>query len=129
MAKSIKKRKRHMNRAFLVAGIALTWSAIVMAHAMPEKSEPGAGAIVDSAPKSVQIIFDARLEDTFSTISVKDSNGHSINGPTRLEPANHKILETDLPGLLPGDYHVYWNVVSVDGHRTNGDYVFHFKPH
>ena len=118
-----------MNRAFLVAGIALTWSAIVMAHAMPEKSEPGAGAIVDSAPKSVQIIFDARLEDTFSTISVKDSNGHSVNGPTRLEPANHKILETDLPGLLPGDYHVYWNVVSVDGHRTNGDYVFHFKPH
>ena len=124
----IHMRRDYVISKILIAGFILTWSAVVMAHAMPENSEPGAGAVVDAAPKSIKITFDARLEEAFSTITVKDSDGQTINSHTRLEPANQKVLETDLSGLLPGDYHVYWNVISVDGHRTNGDYVFHFRP-
>lgn len=128
MGISIQMRKIYRVRAILFAGIALTWPAIIMAHAMPANSEPGVGAVVATAPQSIQITFDARLEEMSCTITVKNSDGQTINSRTRLEPANHKILETDLNDLLPGDYHVYWNVVSVDGHRTNGDYVFHFRP-
>lgn len=125
---SIRHCKRYSIRAVLLSGIALTWPALILAHAMPEKTEPGVGAVLAAAPHSVRITFDARLEDGFSTITVKNSKGQAINGESRLESANHKILETDLSALSPGDYHVYWNVVSIDGHRTIGDYIFHFRP-
>jgi copper resistance protein C len=34
----------------------------------------------------------------------------------------------DLPPLVPGVYTVTWSVLAVDGHRTQGDYRFTFKP-
>jgi methionine-rich copper-binding protein CopC len=29
--------------------------------------------------------------------------------------------------MAKGAYHVYWDVVSHDGHRANGDYTFAVK--
>ena len=43
-------------------------------------------------------------------------------------PDNNHLLEADLKPLDPGKYHVFWSVVSRDGHRTEGDYTFRVKP-
>jgi methionine-rich copper-binding protein CopC len=121
--------KRHIGitATLLMSGAAL-WSAAVLAHAFPEESRPGVGAVLHQAPHQVRIRFDSRLEEEFSVIIVKDANGERISGRTRLDPKSRKTLEVSLPALQPGDYHVYWNAVSWDGHRTKGDYVFHLKP-
>jgi len=113
--------------ATLPAVAALLWSPLVLAHAFPQEAQPGVGAVLDAAPQQVRIRFDSRLEEKFSVIMVKDANGHRVSGKTKLDPDTHESLETELEALAPGDYHVYWSVVSSDGFRTKGDYVFHIK--
>jgi methionine-rich copper-binding protein CopC len=40
-----------------------------------------------------------------------------------------KTLTAPVTGpLKPGTYTVRWNVLSVDGHKTNGTYTFTVKP-
>ena len=112
-------------RAVLLSGAALLWTPAVLAHAFPEEMQPGAGAKLHTPPRQVRISFDSRVEQEFSLIVVKDAGGERISGRTELDPVSHKTLEVSLPELAPGEYHVYWNVVSWDGHRTKGDYVFH----
>ena len=114
--------------AAAIVGAALFRAPLVLAHAFPEAVQPGVGAVLHDAPKLVRIRYDSGLEEEFSEIVVKDSNGNRVSGRTKLDPASRKTLEAGLKDLEPGDYHVYWTVVSWDGHRTKGDYVFHFNP-
>lgn len=113
---------------FSLACVVLIKTSPALAHALPEESQPAVGAILNEAPKKVRIRFDSRLEDEFSIIVVKDAAGERISGRTKLDPDTRKTLKVSLPNLKPGEYHVYWTVVSWDGDRTMGDYVFHFKP-
>ena len=112
---------------FLLACVVLIKTSPALAHAFPEESQPAVGAILNEAPKKVQIRFDSRLEDAFSVIIVKDADGNRVSGHTRLDPDSRKSLEVKLQTIAAGDYHVYWSVVSWDGHRTRGDYVFSVK--
>ena len=114
--------------AVLLSCTSLLWAAAALAQAFPEESQPGVGAVLHQAPHQVRIRFDSRLEDVFSIIVVKDATGERISGRTKLDPDSLKTLEVSLPALKPGEYHVYWTALSWDGHRTKGDYVFHFKP-
>jgi methionine-rich copper-binding protein CopC len=115
--------------AALLNGAALVWTPAALAHAFPEDTQPGPGAVLQEAPRQVRIRFDSRVEQEFSVIVVKDANGEQVSGRTKIDPATQKSLQVSLPALAPGDYHVYWSVVSWDGHRTKGDYIFHVGPH
>jgi methionine-rich copper-binding protein CopC len=96
-----------------------------LAHAFPMQQTPGAGAELSEPPGKVSILFDAELEATFFSLRVVDASNHEVNaGTPHLAPDNNRLLETDLKTLGPGNYHVFWSVVSRDGHRTNGDYSF-----
>ena len=112
----------------LVTGIALLWASSASAHAFPEETRPEVGAVLNKAPQQVWIRFDSRLEDEFSVIVVKNAAGNRVSGKTKLDPESRRSLEVGLKALAPGDYHVYWSVVSWDGHRSKGDYVFHINP-
>lgn len=99
------------------------------AHAFPMHQSPGAGAELSAPPANVQILFDAELEAPFSSLRVVDESNRSVcAGKGRVDPDNNHLLETDLKPLEPGKYHVFWSVVSRDGHRTEGDYTFRVKP-
>jgi methionine-rich copper-binding protein CopC len=50
-----------------------------------------------------------------------------VNG-VRFADDGHKVLLANLPMLGPGVYRVKWHVVSVDTHRTEGDFNFTVKP-
>jgi methionine-rich copper-binding protein CopC len=41
-----------------------------------------------------------------------------------VDPSDSTLLLTHVPAVPPGTYHVYWQVFSHDGHRTQGDYTF-----
>lgn len=98
------------------------------AHAFPDHSDPRVGSAVASPPTSVRIWFDSDLEPIFSRIIVKNSSGKQVDkGDSHVAPSNDALLIVDLPPLSPGTYHVYWNVVARDTHRTEGDFTFTVK--
>lgn len=101
------------------------WAAQAFPHAMPEQSDPGAGAELRQAPPIVSIRFDSELEPLFSRLIVKDAAGKQVSdGNGTVASPNSRILTTKLTDHAKGTYHVYWSVVSRDGHRTEGDYTF-----
>ena len=52
-------------------------------------------------------------------------DGRTIaTGQAIVDPGNDKQLVLTLPPLAPGRYRVRWHVVSVDTHRTEGEYSF-----
>jgi methionine-rich copper-binding protein CopC len=97
-------------------------------HAFPDHSEPKVGSTVSGSLASVRIWFDGALEPTFSTIIVHDHSGKRVDkGDSKVNSSDAKLLEVSLSPLTAGTYHVMWNVVSRDGHRTSGDFSFVIK--
>ncbi len=98
------------------------------AHAFLLKSAPAVGAAV-TAPSTVRLEFSEGLELAFSGIDVTNGTGALVAAKNvRFNGADHKVLLADLPPLLPGTYRVKWHAVSVDTHRTEGDFSFTVKP-
>jgi copper resistance protein C len=99
------------------------------AHAFLEHSDPHVGGKVHSAPTAVRVWFTEAIEPAFSSIQVLDATGKQVDKKdTHLDSGNRSLLEVSLPRLGPGTYKVVWRVVSVDTHRTNGDFAFQILP-
>ncbi len=116
--------------AILLLALVLSflWSQETRGHAFPDHSDPKVGATVSGPPAMVRIWFDGALEPAFSTIIVKDGSGKKVDkGNGRVNPSDATLLEAGIPSLPPGTYHVIWDVIARDGHRTNGDYTFTIK--
>jgi methionine-rich copper-binding protein CopC len=95
------------------------------AHAFPERSEPAVGSVLQNSPETVTIWFDSFLEPLFSTITVYDKNRNQVDKKdTHLKETDPSGLSVSLPPLAPGVYHLFWHVVSRDGHTTEGDFRF-----
>lgn len=107
----------------LVIGL-LLMATSAWGHSFPDHSEPRVGWTVDK-PARVRIWFDVPIEPFFSTIKVVDKNGQQVDKQDgRVNPMDRTLLEVSLPSLPPGRYRVFWNVISIDTHRTEGDYPF-----
>jgi copper resistance protein C len=113
---------------FLLLSFLLALPGMSQGHAFPDHSNPKVGATLTAAPVGVYIWFDGDLEPAFSSIMVHDATGRMVNQlNSRVNPSNTRLLEVGLPPLPAGTYHVMWNVVSRDGHRTSGDFSFTIK--
>jgi methionine-rich copper-binding protein CopC len=109
--------------------VVLLSASRVSAHAFLEHSDPPVGGKVHSAPATVRIWFTEAIEPRFSSIQVFDATGKRVNKKdTHSDPSNRSLLEVSLPRLGPGSYKVVWCVISVDTHRTNGDFTFQILP-
>ncbi|MGH6741091.1 MAG: copper homeostasis periplasmic binding protein CopC [Bradyrhizobium sp.] len=96
----------------------------VHAHARLDHASPAVGS-VGPAPKSVTLWFTESLEPAFSTIEVQNAQGVTVqSGKASVDPANRTQLHVSLKALAPGTYKVIWRVLSVDTHRTQGDFTF-----
>lgn len=99
-----------------------------MGHAFPDHSDPKVGATISASPERVRIWFDGALEPAFSTIMVHNAEGKMVDKRDgRVNPSDPTLLEVSVPQLPAGNYHVFWNVLARDGHRTMGDYTFVIK--
>jgi hypothetical protein len=106
---------------FLTAGTA--W-----AHAFLDHARPAVGATVP-APHEVSIWFTEEVEPAFSKIAVTDAAGARVDrDDTHIDNADPKLLHVSLGPLKSGSYKVSWQVVSVDTHRTHGDFSFTVAP-
>jgi len=99
------------------------------AHAFLMKSDPAVGSAAAGKPPVLRLEFSEAIELGFSGVELLGGSGSALplNG-VRFADDTHKVLLTGLPPLTPGAYHVKWHVVSVDTHRTEGEFAFTVKP-
>jgi hypothetical protein len=99
------------------------------AHAFLDHSDPPVGGKVHSAPAAVRIWFTEAIEPAFSSIQVFDATGKQVDKKDmHSDRSNRSVLQVSLPRLGPGAYKVVWRLMSVDTHRTNGDFTFQILP-
>jgi hypothetical protein len=109
-----------------VAFLALPLSAATAhAHAMLDHASPQVGSTVHPAPRSLSLWFTQKLEPSFSTIEVQNASGVRVDqGKARVDPTDATSLRVGLKALPPGTYQVRWRVLSVDTHKTEGNFSF-----
>src|ERR1700682_4300437 len=114
-----------MRRSTLIGIIPLLFSLATgeaVAHAFLDHAEPRVGNKVATPPREVTLWFTQKLEPAFSTITVTDSAGQRVDtGKTRVS-GNQMSVSLRFGGA--GTYRVNWRVLSVDTHRTDGNFTF-----
>nr|WP_287856957.1 CopC domain-containing protein YobA [Klebsiella sp.] len=104
-------------------------AAGAFAHAHLQQQLPAANAEVNASPQALTLSFSEGIETQFS--------GVTLTGPQQKTVALGKLIHDEdnksqltVPveqALTPGEYTVDWHVVSVDGHKTKGQYTFTVK--
>ncbi|HDS7771630.1 TPA: CopC domain-containing protein YobA [Klebsiella aerogenes] len=119
----------NFNNAALQTLSAMLTTASAFAHAHLQQQIPAADSTVSVSPQALTLTFSEGVELSFS--------GVTLNGPQNKPVATGKLARSDgnkaqltLPlnePLAAGEYTVEWHVVSVDGHKTKGQYHFSVK--
>jgi copper resistance protein C len=116
-------------RWLMTTAAASAISLSALAHAFLDQAAPPVGATVATPPKEIRLTFSEAVEPRFSGIEVATSDGQAIaTGPAIRDPADDKKLVLAIPLFASGRYRVRWHVVSVDTHRTEGEYTFTVGP-
>jgi methionine-rich copper-binding protein CopC len=118
---------RALSAAVFLSAMLTTASAF--AHAHLQQQIPAADSTVSVSPQALTLTFSEGVELSFS--------GVTLSGPQNKPVATGKLARSDgnkaqltLPlnePLAAGEYTVEWHVVSVDGHKTKGQYHFSVK--
>ncbi|MGA3037643.1 MAG: copper resistance protein CopC [Vulcanimicrobiaceae bacterium] len=110
-----------------IAVAALLFAPIcVRAHAFLDHSDPAVGSTIPTSPAVIHLWFTQQLEPVFTSVTVTDKSGATVNdGPAEIDPGNKFELDVKMKPLDPGTYKVEWHALSVDTHRTQGDFSFH----
>lgn len=118
---------RLMVVAAFVCGLATTGA---FAHAFLDRAVPGVGTTVRASPSELELRFTEKVVSAFSGVQIAVLGGRPIaREKPVLDRARPNILHVRLRhALSPGTYVVTWHVVSVDTHRTSGNYKFTVEP-
>ncbi|MFD4232843.1 copper resistance CopC/CopD family protein [Streptomyces sp. NPDC058542] len=112
----------------LVFGLLLAGAGPASAHAALTGSDPGDGAVVDTAPKEVTLSFSEAIAVGDDSIRVLDPSGKRAD--TEAEPRDLSEGSTVRygvalhSGLPDGTYTVAWQAISADSHPISGAFTF-----
>jgi copper resistance protein C len=113
---------RRFSLAGLIPLLLVLAAGEATAHALLDHAEPPVGKTLATPPRQVTLWFTQKLEPAFSSVIVTNVAGQRVDsGKTRV---NGSQMSVPLRRAGPGIYHVKWQVLSVDAHRTNGNFTF-----
>lgn len=121
--------KRITAFATVLAMLSLLFQAnSVMAHATLVKSDPPRRASLSIPPKQIQLWFNEKIEGSYASVVVLDSNKKSItdNNPEVVSD-DPKSVVLNIPEIEHGRYTVQYRVMSVDGHVIESSFDFSVK--
>ncbi len=111
--------------AIIAFAAAALVSVAAQAHAFLDHALPAVGATVAQAPAEVTLWFTQGLEPAFAGCAVTNAAGQRVDtGQVTVDPKDPQELHVPLKAVPSGEYKVSWHVVSVDTHRTVGDFSF-----
>lgn len=113
-----------------VAIMAITAATPAYAHAHLKRAVPAVGSEVSPGPSALRLSFSEGIELPFSHIEIAMGDGMTIEpASVALDSNDPSVIVVTLRGPLdPGTYDVTWHVVSVDTHKTQGQYTFAVNP-
>ncbi|MEQ1864553.1 MAG: copper resistance protein CopC [Micropepsaceae bacterium] len=114
---------------FAVAIAAIT--LVAHAHASLKHASPYAGAVLAASPQELQLEFGSAVQLDRVEVSLTGEGGYPID---LIEPAadartgqSAVVRRVLARPVQSGTYHVFWRVLSADGHFTRGDYSFEVR--
>ncbi|MDB5372222.1 MAG: putative Copper resistance protein copC family [Belnapia sp.] len=110
-------------RALVVLALGIALPAPAFAHAVVVASDPAAGAALATAPTTVSIRFNSRLDHGRSRLLLIGAAGDQATLPISPD-SEPTVLEAPVTGIGPGSWRLRWQVLAVDGHITRGDIPF-----
>ena len=110
----------------LVALLAVAAAVPASAHAMLERTSPGADSVVARAPDRVDVTFSESVSLVPGAVRVYDGALREVDAGAASHPdGDPTSAVVDLPpGLAAGTYTVTWRVVSADSHPVSGGFRF-----
>jgi hypothetical protein len=117
----------------------LLFPTILCAHATLLRADPAVDTHVSQPPGEIRLWFSESIERRFSRITVHRATRHPATGNLKPQervdiglsagPQVTQELAVMLPETLPpGLYLVQWKVLSVDAHRTTGNFTLTYDP-
>ena len=117
-------KSRSMIVAFFCAFVIAVPAALAHLNLIAATALPAADATIDP-PDRIVLHFTGDLEPKFSSIQLEDATGHVVNKEaSAVDSTDKKLMTLALPKLYGGVYTVSWVAVSIDTHRTSGEYKF-----
>ncbi|WP_191485048.1 copper homeostasis periplasmic binding protein CopC [Pseudomonas sp. FEN] len=114
--------KKTLGALLLLAGLASANAAF--AHAHLKNASPAKDATV-SAPAELRLVFSEGVEAALSKVEVSSAGNPVGLKSIATDPADKKTLIVTPAAPLPaGEYKVVWHAVSVDTHKSEGNYSF-----
>jgi len=112
---------------------ALVVAAVAFAHAEPAKVQPGDGAVLTAAPRSVTMTMTQELarQQGANEIDVFDATGKEVTTQAAtISDQDRRIISVALPASVPaGNYTVRWKTTSAeDGDSAQGETTFRVDP-
>jgi copper resistance protein C len=92
-------------------------------HAILIASTPKEGDVISNSDPTFALQFNVRIDGIRSRISLVHPDG-SIQPVSINKQTSPDILTANAKGLTPGNYHIRWQVLAVDGHISNGEVRF-----
>ncbi|AGP30887.1 copper resistance CopC family protein [Corynebacterium terpenotabidum] len=126
-------RLHRLAAAPLLTGALLTAPAVIglgavvptaVAHDALVGATPADGAVLDSAPDQIELVFSATPRGTYDTVALS-RDGEVLLSETPVVDGN--VLTVEIPDeldLTDGTYTVGYQITSSDGHATRGSYTF-----
>ena len=118
-----------MRGSSLLAAIVLLLAlatGTAQAHALLDHAEPRVGNKVAKLPAEMSLWFTQNIEPAFSTITVTNAAGERMDtGKARI---NGSQMSISLRAGGVGSYRVNWRVLSVDSHKSEGNFSFQVGP-
>lgn len=114
--------KKVLNTAALLT--LMTGAGASFAHAHLEQATPAADSTVNSV-NELRLVFSEGVEQAFTQVVISHDQAPVPVSSIKTEPGNKKtLIVTPAQPLPAGTYNVKWNAVSVDTHKSAGDYSF-----
>ncbi|MEI7189937.1 copper homeostasis periplasmic binding protein CopC [Dickeya dianthicola] len=117
-----------LNAAVLVGSLVISHSALAHAHLKSQTPAADKDIPVQKAPSSLTLLFSEEIEPAFSGVEVTSAGQTVPVGKVTVESGHRNVLVVPFEKpLVSGSYQVNWRVLSVDGHKTEGNYRFGVK--
>ena len=114
--------KKVLNTAALLT--LMSGASAAFAHAHLEQATPAADSTVSSV-NELRLVFSEGVEQAFTQVVISHDQAPVPVSSIKTEPGNKKtLIVTPAQPLPAGTYNVKWNAVSVDTHKSAGDYSF-----